>query len=102
MHQTRLWFLTLLTGVLMPGSGIGHLLRSVAFAADQDPQIVEVQKIWSQPTHQSFFTDLIRFRDQWVCSFREATTHGSDDGYIQLICSPDGQHWVAASLRAHA
>lgn len=78
-------------------TGIAHSVDSVGFAADQVPQIIAVQKIWSQPTHQSFFTDLIRFRGAWICCFREAATHGSVDGCIQLIRSSDGQRWVAAS-----
>ena len=78
-------------------TGVGHSVDSSGVAAAQVPQISAVQKIWSQPTHQSFFTDLIRFRGTWICCFREAATHGSVDGYIQLIRSSDGQRWVAAS-----
>lgn len=59
--------------------------------------LVEVRMIWDQPGHMSFFTDLIRYRDRWVCAFREAATHGSDDGRIRIVTSPDGQEWTSAA-----
>ncbi|MDC0935551.1 sialidase family protein [Pirellulales bacterium] len=64
-------------------------------AAKQLPaaETVEVRKIWDQPGRQSFFTDLIRFRNQWICTFREAATHNSDDGRVRLIASSDGKMW---------
>jgi hypothetical protein len=35
------------------------------------PQIVSVKKIWDQGGHNAF-TDLIRFNNQWFCTFRES------------------------------
>ena len=97
MRRIRSGLRTIAIVVVTTVAGIGHAVESAGIAADQVPQISAVQKIWSQPTHQSFFTDLIRFRGTWICCFREAATHGSVDGYIQLIRSSDGQRWVATS-----
>ena len=97
MRQIRSGLRTIAMVVVTTVAGISHSVDSVSIAAVQVPQISAVQKIWSQPTHQSFFTDLIRFRGAWICCFREAATHGSVDGYIRLIRSSDGQRWVAAS-----
>ena len=36
-------------------------------------------KIWDQGNHNAF-TDLIRWHDQWYCSFREADGHVGGDG----------------------
>jgi len=60
-------------------------------------EIVEVRKIWDQPGHQSFFTDLIRFRGQWICTCREAATHISEDGRIRFIRSSDGEQWTSTA-----
>jgi hypothetical protein len=60
-------------------------------------EIVEVRKIWDQPGHQSFFTDLLRFRGQWICTFREAATHSSDDGRIRFVQSSDGEQWTSTA-----
>lgn len=35
---------------------------------------IEVTKIWDQGPHNAF-TDLIRFKDAFYCTFREGTTH---------------------------
>ena len=94
MRRSRSWLPTIAIVAVTTAMGMRHPLGSVGFATEHDPQIVDVQKIWSQPAHQSFFTDLIRYRGAWVCCFREAATHGSADGYIQLIGSSDGQRWV--------
>ncbi|MDC0935552.1 sialidase family protein [Pirellulales bacterium] len=68
-------------------------LSNTAAARTAATEIIEVRKIWDQPGHQSFFTDLIRFRGQWICTFREAATHNSDDGRVRLIASSDGKTW---------
>ena len=86
IRQCRsLWLASWIVGALICGS------------ASQLPaaEIVEVRKIWDQPGHMSFFTDLIRYRDQWICTFREAATHSSDDGRIRMVTSSDGQEWTS-------
>ena len=60
------------------------------------PQLLSVQKIWDQAPH-SAFTDLVRFGDQWWCTFREAADHGASIGRVRLLCSEDGEGWESAA-----
>lgn len=63
-------------------------------------EIVEVKKIWDAAPHNAF-TDLIRFQDRWVCTFREASRHGNaSDGKVRVIVSDDGSEWKSAALLA--
>lgn len=61
------------------------------------PEIVTVKKIWDQAGH-SAFTDLIRFRNQWFCTFREAQTHTVGDGKLRVLVSKDGESWQSVAL----
>ena len=70
-----------------------------AESAGSVPQLVSVQKIWDQGEHNAF-TDLIRFRDAWFCSFRESAGHVGGDGEIRVLTSPDGEIWKSAALIA--
>ena len=65
------------------------------------PEIVSVVKIWDHGEHNAF-TDLIRFRDSWWCTFREAKDHGRSIGKVRVIVSRDGKEWVSAALVAQA
>ncbi|MGE3777859.1 MAG: hypothetical protein AB7F89_11780, partial [Pirellulaceae bacterium] len=65
--------------------------------AEEAPSLVVVRKIWDQAPH-SAFTDLVRYRNRWFCTFREADAHGGDGGVIRVITSVDGDHWQSASL----
>lgn len=55
-------------------------------------QPVEVRRIWDAAPH-SAFTDLLWFKGQWLCVFREGTAHVSPDGAIRVIASSDGRAW---------
>ena len=61
------------------------------------PQIVSVKRIWDGGEHNAF-TDLIRFRDRWWCTFREAEDHGGSIGKVRVIVSDDGEDWQSAGL----
>jgi len=50
------------------------------------PEIVSVEKIWDRGQHNAF-TDLIRFRDRWWCTFREGEGHAGDNGRVRVIVS---------------
>ena len=64
----------------------------------EESRIVSVEKIWDQAPHNAF-TDLIRFREKWFCTFREGERHaGGRDGRIRVITSPDGEDWKSAAL----
>jgi hypothetical protein len=62
-----------------------------------EPKIVSVKKIWDRGEHNAF-TDLIRFRDRWWCTFREAKAHGKSLGKVRVIVSEDGDNWTSAAL----
>ena len=54
------------------------LLLALAIPSAQvaaPPAIVSVARIWDGGAHNAF-TDLIRWRDRWYCTFREADDHG--------------------------
>ncbi len=79
------------------------LLPWIAFVAAagyvpaQEPTLVEVRKIWDQGPHNAF-TDLIRFRGKFFCTFREGEGHVGGDGTIRVLSSKNGQSWRSAAL----
>lgn len=79
--------------------GLGLATPAIRAAEVDRPEIVSVTKIWDQAPH-SAFTDLIRFGDQWVCSFREGDGHVGGDGKSRVLVSDDGEHWESAALVA--
>jgi hypothetical protein len=60
-------------------------------------ELVEVKKIWDQAPHNAF-TDLIRYKGHWYCTFREATGHHATDGRVRVIRSSDGTNWETVAL----
>ncbi|GAA4447129.1 sialidase family protein [Ravibacter arvi] len=54
---------------------------------------VEVWKIWDGSPH-SAFTDLLFFKGNYYCSFREGSGHvPGTDGTVRILKSPDGKRW---------
>ena len=49
----------------------------------EKPRIVSVSRIWNRAPHNAF-TDLIRFRGRWFCTFREGKSHAGDVGKVRL------------------
>ena len=66
------------------------LLLSLAPAYAAEPEVVSVTKIWDQGKHNAF-TDLIRWRGKWYCTFREAEGHVGGDGKLRVLESADGK-----------
>jgi hypothetical protein len=64
-----------------------------------EPEIVSVVKIWDQGRHNAF-TDLIRWKDHWYCTFREAAAHVGGDGKLRVLESIDGEQWKPCALLA--
>ena len=67
-----------------------------------DFEIVSVKRIWGEAPH-SAFGDIIRFRGQWFCVFREGQTHAPSpaqavDGKLRVIASQDGDAWKPLAL----
>jgi hypothetical protein len=44
---------------------------------------------------------LIRFKGQWLCVFREGSSHVSPDGALRVIGSDDGKSWSSLALLTH-
>lgn len=61
------------------------------------PELVDARRIWDQAPHNAF-TDLIRFKDRWLCVFREGKAHVSPDGALRVIGSADGEAWSSEAL----
>jgi len=59
-------------------------------------EIVDVRKLWDRAPHNAF-TDLVRYKGQWFCVFREGAAHVSPDGALRVLTSPDGEAWVSAA-----
>ena len=74
---------------------VGLAAPTVA-AAPAKAEIIEVKKIWDAGSHNAF-TDLIRWHDQWWCTFREADAHVGGDGAIRILTSTDGEKWESAA-----
>lgn len=71
------------------------------FAYGQTP---EVRKIWDQAPHNAF-TDLIRYKSHFYCTFREGESHvphdTTENGIIRIIRSKNGKNWKSvASLKS--
>ena len=67
---------------------------------EKAPEMLPSTKIWNTAAH-SAFTDLVRYKGAFFCTFREAPDHspahrkeGEDpDGRIRVIRSEDGKKW---------
>lgn len=81
-----MWCLAL--AVASPG---GVCAQSVP-AASIRAELIEAKKIADDAPH-SAFTDLIFWKDQFICAFRQGRSHVSSDGRIAVLSSPDGQSW---------
>ncbi len=62
-----------------------------------EPTLLSVTKIWDAAPHNAF-TDLIHFRDRWLCAFREGDKHALCIGRIRIIASDDLSSWGSAAL----
>jgi hypothetical protein len=57
-------------------------------------ELVAVRRIWNGAPHNAF-TDLVRWRDQWICAFREGASHVGNRGAIRVLVSPDAIGWTS-------
>ena len=60
-------------------------------------KLISVQKLWDKAPHCAF-TDLVLWKGQFVCAFREGRTHMSTDGRIRVLTSADGDTWTPAAV----
>ena len=75
---------------------MAHLPKFRADLALYEVEVVSVAKIWDRGNHNAF-TDLIRWRGKWYCTFREAAAHVGGDGVLRVLESPDGQAWESVA-----
>ena len=71
--------------------------NSAQAASAPAPALVSVARIWDGGAHNAF-TDLIRWRDRWYCTFREGDDHVGGDGRIRVLVSEDGEKWTSTAL----
>jgi hypothetical protein len=64
---------------------------------DKNALLVGLQKIWDRAPHNAM-TDLIRFRNFWICVFREGGNHISPDGQVRILVSDDGSQWSSVAV----
>lgn len=68
-----------------------------AFAAEPATRpalhVTEVRRIWTAPKPSAAFTDLIHYKGEFLCTFREGMSHASPDGTIRVLASRDGGEW---------
>ncbi|MFB2118219.1 sialidase family protein [Parapedobacter sp. 2B3] len=87
----------------MKGIAILLLLVSAKPGLCQQPPDVVVTKIWDDGQHNAF-TDLIRFKGKFYCSFREGASHvprgAGTDGKVRIIRSADGKNWESVAVLA--
>jgi hypothetical protein len=65
------------------------------------PALVSVARIWDDGAHNAF-TDLMRWRDRWYCTFREGDDHVGGNGRIRVLVSADGRTWTSSALIGEA
>ncbi|RAJ94514.1 hypothetical protein LX87_04401 [Larkinella arboricola] len=74
-------------------------LACITAAHAQENSEIEVTKIWDKSPHDAF-PDLIKFKDYYYCTLREATNHvgNESDGKVRVIRSKDGVKWESVKL----
>lgn len=76
---------------------IALLAFAAASPAAEPWELVRVRKVWDRAPHCAF-TDLLRFDDRWLLTFREGNDHVSPDGALRVLSSSDGESWESAAL----
>jgi hypothetical protein len=85
----RFLLLVLFVGIfVLPGERVE--------AATPTAKLLSVKKIWDQAPHNAF-TDLIYWKDRFLCAFREGRAHVATDGKIRVLSSTDGEKWLSAA-----
>jgi hypothetical protein len=68
---------------------------------EAEPTVLNSKKIWDKAPHCAF-TDLVRYKGKFYCTFREASDHvptfEGDDGKIRVLASSDGESWKSVAL----
>lgn len=94
MIRTFPWIALSVGGLLATGWSQAVIAQERA-----TPELVTAKRIWDAGKHNAF-TDLIRWRDRFWCTFREAEGHVGGEGEIRVLVSADGDTWESAALVA--
>ena len=73
---------------------LAEIYQRYGYTPPESAEVLSVQRIWDAATHNAF-TDLVRFKDEWICTFREGEGHVSPDGAIRVIGSRNGNEWTS-------
>ncbi len=91
MNKWKLFFLLNCTSIYLAFANNSDSLR-------RNEERATSTKIWATAEH-SAFTDLIRFKDAFYCTFREGSDHArGEDGKVRVIRSTDGKNWKSVTL----
>ncbi len=82
----------MLAPLLVVTAGSHGLAEGPAAPMPSELRVVRSYKIWDAAPHNAF-SDLVRWRGRFYCSFREGTAHGSYDGAARILVSDDGEDW---------
>jgi hypothetical protein len=83
-----------LFAILAPA--VASAAEATAIAApERAARVIQSRLIWDAGPHNAF-TDLIRWKNAWYCSFREGNEHASYDGKVRILSSADGEKWTTA------
>lgn len=64
---------------------------------DEQKYVVSIERIWDRAAHCAF-TDLVLFKDDLYCTFREGSDHIPGlNGTIRVIRSSDGMNWESVA-----
>lgn len=82
-----------------PSASAQEATQPAGKVAASPVRLIDVTRIWDAAPHCAF-TDLVRFKGQWYCTFREGPKHVSEEASIRVLRSRDGKKWASAALIA--
>jgi len=90
--KMKKWKITMIFFLLFP------LAVSLQAEPNDLPGGIKVKKIWDKAGHNAF-TDLIKFKGNYYCSFREGSGHvPGTDGVVRILKSADSENWESVAL----
>jgi len=71
-----------------------EIYRRYGYEPKETAELLSVRRIWDEAPHNAF-TDLVWFKDRWLCVFREGQEHVSPDGAVRVIGSSNALEWIS-------
>ena len=88
----KIFFCIFFTALCISGRAVAEISK--------DKDSIQISKIWDYSEHNAF-TDLIRFKNRFYCSFREGAGHAGgkgQSGKVRILTSKDGKKWESIAL----